>query len=66
MAANAQVDADAYTAPFMLTKSMHRDVYPAVDPVKNLSISADGKVLVVTGAGGGLGFVSLACQHMAL
>ncbi|KAG8165427.1 hypothetical protein KVR01_005702 [Diaporthe batatas] len=56
MAANAEVDANAYTAPFMLTKSLHRDVYPAVDPVNNPSVRADGKVVIVTGASGGLGF----------
>lgn len=58
MAASTEVDANAYTAPFMLTKSLHRDVYPAVDPVNNPSVRADGKVVIVTGASGGLGFVS--------
>ncbi|KAF2002105.1 NAD(P)-binding protein [Amniculicola lignicola CBS 123094] len=45
---------DAFTKPFQLTKSMHRDVYPAVDPT-NPSLSAAGKVVLITGAGGGLG-----------
>lgn len=45
------------TAPFMLTKTMHRDVYPAIDPVQNPAVSAEGKVAIVTGATGGLGFV---------
>lgn len=53
------VDQDAFTAPFMLTKAMHRDVYPAVDPVNNPAIQVEGKVVVVRGATGGLGFVSL-------
>jgi len=48
---------EAYTLPFQLTKSMHRDVYPAIDPQK-LSHLAAGKVIIVTGAAGGLGFVS--------
>lgn len=45
------------TAPFMLTKTMHRDVYPAIDPVQNPAVRAEGKVAIVTGATGGLGFV---------
>lgn len=45
-----------FTTPFQLTKSMHRDVYPAVDP-SNPTLSADGKVIIITGAGGGLGAV---------
>lgn len=45
------------TAPFMLTKTIHRDVYPAIDPVQNPGVSAEGKVAIVTGATGGLGFV---------
>ncbi|KAF2679931.1 NAD(P)-binding protein [Lentithecium fluviatile CBS 122367] len=53
MAAN--FDPDMYTLPFQLTKRMHRDVYPALDPQK-LSHLAAGKVVLVTGAGGGLGF----------
>ena len=50
-----QMPPDTYfTLPYMLTKSMHRDVYPAIDP-KNPALSAEGKVIIVTGAGGGLG-----------
>lgn len=54
MAAN--FDPNMLTAPFQLTKGMHRDVYPAIDPKKFASLAAD-KVVVVTGAGGGLGYV---------
>lgn len=57
MATQAPVDPDAFTAPFMLTKAMQRDVYPAVDPVNNPAISAEGKVVIVRGATGGIGFV---------
>lgn len=49
---------DAYTAPFMLTKGMHRDVYPAIDPATNSALNASSKVVVVIGATSGLGFVS--------
>lgn len=59
MTTQLQPDQDAYTAPFMLTKAMHRDVYPAVDPIRNAAVEAAGKVIVVTGATGGIGFVSL-------
>lgn len=50
-------DVNMFTTPFQLTKSMHRDIYPAVDPGKP-ALSAQGKVIMITGAGGGLGAVS--------
>lgn len=53
----SEVAADAYTAPFMLTSTMHRDVYPAVDPATNKAVQATDKVIIITGAAGGLGFV---------
>lgn len=53
----AAFDANAYTSPFMLTKSMHRNIYPAIDP-NNPELVADKKVVVVFGAAGGIGFVS--------
>ncbi|KAI1361582.1 hypothetical protein F5Y08DRAFT_14030 [Xylaria arbuscula] len=49
---------DAYTAPFMLTKSMHRDVYPAIDPATNSALNASSKVVMVVGATSGLGFAT--------
>ncbi|KAK8060540.1 hypothetical protein PG996_010470 [Apiospora saccharicola] len=49
-------DPHAFTAPFMLTKTMRREIYPAVDPSTNTSLSAKGKVVIVTGASGGIGF----------
>ena len=51
-----------FTTPYQLTKSMHRDIYPAVDP-RNPALSAKGKVVIVTGAGGGLGAVSPPNPH---
>lgn len=50
------MDANAYTAPFQFTKSLRRDVYPAIDP-KNPDLNAAGKVVLITGAGGGIGGV---------
>ena len=50
-------DINMFTTPFQLTKSMHRDVYPAIDP-GNPALSAKNKVVIITGAGGGLGAVS--------
>ncbi|KAI1495695.1 hypothetical protein F5X99DRAFT_402726 [Biscogniauxia marginata] len=47
---------DAYTAPFMLTKSMHRDIYPVIDPTVNKDLNASSKVIVIFGATSGLGF----------
>ncbi|TGJ85738.1 hypothetical protein E0Z10_g3037 [Xylaria hypoxylon] len=49
---------DAYTAPFMLTKGMYRDVYPAIDPATNAELNASSKVVVVIGATSGLGFAT--------
>ena len=50
-------DPNLFTTPFQLTRSMHRDVYPAVDP-RNPEFSAKGKIVIITGAGGALGSVS--------
>lgn len=54
--AQGPIDPDQFTTPFQLTKGMHRDVYPTVDP-KSEGLKATGKVVVITGAGGGLGYV---------
>jgi NADPH:quinone reductase-like Zn-dependent oxidoreductase len=51
------MDPHAFTTPFQLTKSMRRDVYPAIDP-KNPELSAAGNVVLITGATGGIGGVS--------
>ena len=58
MAEQQPLDVNMFTSPFQLTKSMHHDIYHAVEP-SNPAISAKGKVVIVTGAGGGLGNV---CQ----
>lgn len=50
------MDANAYTTPFQFTKSLRRDVYPAIDP-QNPDLNAAGKVVLITGAGGGIGGV---------
>ncbi|KAI0191876.1 hypothetical protein F4808DRAFT_443537 [Astrocystis sublimbata] len=42
----------------MLTKSMHRDIYPAIDPASNPALDASSKVLIVFGATSGLGFAA--------
>lgn len=54
--ASDNIDVNAYTAPFMLTKSIQRDVYPAVDVAQNPELKADGKVVLITGGAGGIGF----------
>lgn len=57
MASNRNtLDVDMFTSPFQLTNGMHRGLYPAVDPT-NPALSAKGKVVIITGAGGGLGAV---------
>ena len=55
--ADQTLDVNMFTSPFQLTKTMHRDVYPAIEPT-NPALSAKGKVIIITGAGGGLGAVS--------
>jgi H+/gluconate symporter-like permease len=51
-----QIDPNMLTTPYLLTKTFHRDVYPVVEST-NPSLKASGKVVLVTGAGGGLGYV---------
>ncbi len=57
-------DANAYTKPFQLTRSMTRDVYSKIDP-KNPENQATGKIIIVTGAGGGIGYVSRPWNHVS-
>lgn len=53
------IDVDAFTKPFQLTKSMHRELYATLEP-SNPDLNVSGKVVLVTGAGGTLGVVSVA------
>ena len=53
------MDPNAYTLPFQLTKTMRRDLYPALEP-SNAEISASGKIVIITGAGGTVGSVRIA------
>ncbi|KAJ4347561.1 hypothetical protein N0V95_005298 [Ascochyta clinopodiicola] len=48
------MDPNAFTTPFQLTKTMRREIYPAIDP-KNPELSAAGKTVLITGATGGIG-----------
>ena len=57
-----QADPDSFTTPFQLTRRMHRDIYGPVKP-DNPDLKASGKVVIVTGAAGGLGFVSYTREH---
>jgi hypothetical protein len=51
-------DPDTHTKAGSITTSWFRDVYPAVNP-KNDSVSQAGKVTIITGAGRGIGAVSI-------
>ena len=51
------IDVNAFTTPFQLTKSMHRDIYASLEP-SNPDLNASGKVVLITGGGGKLGGVS--------
>ncbi|MCJ1423336.1 hypothetical protein MMC29_001219 [Sticta canariensis] len=62
--AQGPIDPDQFTTPFQLTKGMHRDVYPTVDP-KSGGLKVTGKVVVITGAGGGLGYAAAKAWSLA-
>jgi NADP-dependent 3-hydroxy acid dehydrogenase YdfG len=47
-------DPDAYTKPFNLTPSYHRQPYPFISP-ENPQNSQEGKIVIVVGAGDGIG-----------
>ncbi|TGO36077.1 hypothetical protein BHYA_0136g00200 [Botrytis hyacinthi] len=48
------LDPDAYTTPFAITKSVHRNPYWAIDS-KNPANNQSGKIIIITGASAGLG-----------
>uniref|UniRef100_A0A8H7K5F1 Transcription factor domain-containing protein n=1 Tax=Bionectria ochroleuca TaxID=29856 RepID=A0A8H7K5F1_BIOOC len=55
---------DYWTQALQFTETIHRDVYPTVDPTQpSLQRIAQGKVVVVTGAGSGFG--EGACKQWA-
>jgi hypothetical protein len=43
--------------PLDFVDKIHHDVYPAIDPKGKLSGAAEGKVIILTGAGKGIGEV---------
>ena len=43
--------------PVTIVDKEHHDIYPAIDPRGKLSGVAEGKVIVLTGAGKGIGEV---------
>ncbi|KAF2194086.1 NAD(P)-binding protein [Zopfia rhizophila CBS 207.26] len=47
-------DLDAVTWPYQLTKAVHRDMYPLLDPAQP-ALSAKGKNVLITGVSGGVG-----------
>ena len=51
-----QVDPNFFTTPFLLTKTGHRDPYPAISPDKPEN-SQVGRIVIVTGGGSGIGAV---------
>ncbi|KAG9230055.1 hypothetical protein BJ875DRAFT_473237 [Amylocarpus encephaloides] len=47
-------DPNEYTTPFSFTKEIRRDPYPFLSPTKP-ELSQEGKVVIITGAGTGIG-----------
>ncbi|KAI1456431.1 NAD(P)-binding protein [Annulohypoxylon moriforme] len=47
-------DPNAFTFPYQLTKRLHRDVYPLLEPTQP-ELSAKGKTVLITGVSGGIG-----------
>lgn len=56
------MDPHALTAPFQFTKTMRRELYPAINP-ENPELSARGKTILITGATGGIGGVRYGCRN---
>jgi len=52
------VDKLAYTRPFQLTKTIHREKVPYSISDSNPENNQTGKILVITGGGSGIGAVS--------
>ena len=50
------MDPNGFTAPFQLTKTLHRDLYPTIDP-SSPDLKAINKTVLINGASGGLGGV---------
>jgi FlaA1/EpsC-like NDP-sugar epimerase len=44
---------DFFTTSFQFTEHIYRDVYPSIEPT-NAKLSQAGKVVVITGATGGI------------
>lgn len=56
---DSQINPDMYTEPFQMTKTMHRDPYSAILPDSH---SQKGKIVIITGAYGGIGAVRFTCR----
>jgi hypothetical protein len=53
-----QTHPDYWTEALQFTQTLHRNVYPAIDPSNDkIRYIASGKVVLVTGAGSGFGKV---------
>ncbi|APA13840.1 hypothetical protein sscle_11g086100 [Sclerotinia sclerotiorum 1980 UF-70] len=49
-----ELDPDAFTTPWNITETLHRDPYWAIDP-KNPANLQTGKIIIITGASSGIG-----------
>jgi hypothetical protein len=54
---------DYWTQALQFTQTVHRNLYPAIEPSSNkIRCIAQGKIVIVTGAGTGFGAVSCDLQ----
>lgn len=58
-----QYDPNTYTYPFQLTKTLHRDPYDDLLPT-NPENSQKGKIVIITGAYGGIGAVCISTVRL--
>jgi hypothetical protein len=58
MATDCSDSSLAYTLPFQLTQKIHRQILGSLQP-ERLENSAHGNIIVIIGAGAGIGAVSL-------
>jgi hypothetical protein len=58
--------AKAAQDPLDFVDKIHHDIYPAIDPKGKLSGAAEGKLIILTGGGKGIGDVRFDWYHLTI